>query len=105
MLLNNVLTSRAQSTEEYKNIGDLKMQKSIWSVASEVVKYNAIRPEHPVAIVDNVVRFLKTKYMVNTYEPNSPIILMYFLMLGSHVHGSGCRVWDRHEHQESVWQV
>ena len=65
MLLNNVLTSRAQSTEEYKNIGDLKMQKSIWSVASEVVKYNAIRPEHPVAIVDNVINFLKTKYLVN----------------------------------------
>ena len=41
------------------------MQKSIWSVASEVVKYNAIRPEHPVAIVDNVVKFLKTKYLVN----------------------------------------
>merc|ERR1712227_918664 len=52
-----------QSTEEYKNIGDIKMQKSIWSVASEVVKYNAIRPEHPVAIVDNVVKFLKTKYL------------------------------------------
>ena len=40
------------------------MQKSIWSAASEVVKYNAIRPEHPVKIVDNVINFLKQKYKV-----------------------------------------
>jgi len=38
------------------------MQKSIWSATSEVVKYAAIRPEHPPAIVENVLKFLKTKY-------------------------------------------
>jgi len=38
------------------------MQKSIWSTTSEVVKYSAIRPEHPPAIVDSVLSFLKVKY-------------------------------------------
>jgi len=38
------------------------MQKSIWSASNEVLKYNSIRPDHPVQIVDNVVKFLKQKY-------------------------------------------
>jgi len=38
------------------------MQKSIWSATSEVVKYTAIRPEHPPAIVESVLRFLRQKY-------------------------------------------
>ena len=38
------------------------MQKSIWSATSEVVKYTAIRPEHPPAIVESVLRFLRLKY-------------------------------------------
>jgi len=37
-------------------------QKSIWNAASEVVKYSAIRPDHPPAIVDNVLKFLQEKY-------------------------------------------
>ena len=40
------------------------MQKSIWSASNEVLKYNSIRPDHPVQIVDNVVKFLKQKYKV-----------------------------------------
>jgi len=38
------------------------MQKSIWSAASEVLKYNSIRPDHPVQIVDNVIKFLRQKF-------------------------------------------
>merc|ERR1712106_1034193 len=33
----------------------------IWSATSEVVKYAAIRPEHPPAIVESVLKFLKMK--------------------------------------------
>ena len=39
------------------------MQKSIWSATSEVVKYAAIRPEHPPAIVESVLGFLKQQYI------------------------------------------
>lgn len=42
-----------------------KMQKSIWNVTTEVLKYNAVRPEHPVKIVDNAIQFLKQKYKVS----------------------------------------
>jgi ubiquinone/menaquinone biosynthesis C-methylase UbiE len=38
------------------------MQKSIWSATTEVLKYTAIRPEHPPAIVESVLRFLRLKY-------------------------------------------
>jgi len=38
------------------------MKKSIWSAATEVAKYNSIRPEHPPAIVDTVIRFLSLRY-------------------------------------------
>ena len=40
------------------------MQKSVWSTAGEVLKYNSIRPEHPVKIVENIIHFLKQKYKV-----------------------------------------
>jgi ubiquinone/menaquinone biosynthesis C-methylase UbiE len=36
--------------------------KSVWNTTSEAAKYSAKRPEHPVAIVDNVLAFLKKKY-------------------------------------------
>jgi len=36
--------------------------KSVWSESSEAAKYSAKRPEHPVAIVDNVLAFLRKKY-------------------------------------------
>ena len=36
--------------------------KSVWSKTSEAAKYSAKRPEHPVAIVDNVLAFLRKKY-------------------------------------------
>ena len=39
------------------------MQKSICSATSEVVKYAAIRPEHPPAIVESVLGFLKQQYI------------------------------------------
>jgi len=38
------------------------MQSSIWSAVSEVTKYTSNRPEHPPAIVDSVLRFLRHKY-------------------------------------------
>jgi len=41
------------------------MQKSIWSAASEVVKYTAVRPEHPSAIVESAINFLKKGYNGN----------------------------------------
>ena len=40
------------------------MQKSIWNATSEVLKYNSIRPEHPVRIVESVLQFLRQKYQV-----------------------------------------
>ena len=43
---------------------NIKMQKSIWNASSEVLKYNAVRPEHPVKIVDNAIKFLNRKYKV-----------------------------------------
>lgn len=42
-----------------------KMQKSIWNVTNEVLKYNAARPEHPVEIVGNAIKFLNKKYKVS----------------------------------------
>jgi ubiquinone/menaquinone biosynthesis C-methylase UbiE len=36
--------------------------KSVWNKTSEAAKYSAKRPEHPVAIVDNVLAFLNKKY-------------------------------------------
>ncbi len=42
-----------------------KMQKSIWNVTNEVLKYNAARPDHPVQIVENAVKFLFQKYKVS----------------------------------------
>ena len=42
-----------------------KMQKSIWNVTNEVLKYNAARPDHPVEIVENAVKFLNQKYKVS----------------------------------------
>jgi len=36
--------------------------ESVWSKTSEAAKYSAKRPEHPVAIVDNVLAFLRKKY-------------------------------------------
>ena len=38
------------------------MPRSIWSAVSEVTKYTSIRPEHPPAIVESVLRFLRCKY-------------------------------------------
>ena len=45
-----------------------KMQKSIWNVTSEVLKYNAVRPEHPVKIVDSAIKFLNQKYKVSIFN-------------------------------------
>jgi len=36
--------------------------KSVWNTGNEAAKYSAKRPEHPTAIVDNVLAFLKKKY-------------------------------------------
>jgi len=36
--------------------------ESVWSKTSEAAKYSAKRPEHPEAIVDNVLAFLTKKY-------------------------------------------
>ena len=62
-LLCEVVNIRHSDTPSKRN----KMQKSIWNVTSEVLKYNAVRPDHPVKIVDNAIQFLKQKYKVSKW--------------------------------------
>jgi len=64
------------------------MQKSIWSAASEVVKYHAIRPEHPSAIVESSINFLKKGY-------NGPLHLAVDVGCGSGM--STCNLFGKFE--------
>ena len=80
------------------------MQKSIWSASNEVLKYNSIRPDHPVQIVDNVVKFLKQKYKVSTLTRLlNQFRKQYFL--GRNEDGCRCGMWHWDEYQEFVWEV
>ena len=81
-----------------------KMQKSIWSASNEVLKYNSIRPDHPVQIVDNVVKFLKQKYKVEILiKLLNQFRKQYFQ--GRNEDVCGCGMWHWDEHQEFVWEV
>ena len=86
-----------------------KMQKSIWNVTSEVLKYNAVRPEHPVKIVDNAIKFLNQKYKVSIIQLN-PINIpsesdICSVHLGRTQTCCGCWLWEWNEHCESIWEI
>ena len=80
-----------------------KMQKSIWNVTSEVLKYNAVRPEHPVKIVDNAIKFLNQKYKVSKFNLILQIIPVRVtdicsVHLGRTQTCCGCWLWEWNEH-------
>ena len=81
------------------------MQKSIWSASNEVLKYNSIRPDHPVQIVDNVVKFLKRKYKVKISILRLLNQFRKHYFLGRNEDVCGCWMWHWDEYQEFVWEV